>query len=133
MKWPQVFGTKIFGTKIFGSGSVWIPFIVENWKYCSKIIFKCVNSVVRPSFIINFAKFCTCRSREQCAGDGIHYLKCKRKCGWISSVSKHTLNLTHNFTTCWFMQLWVVNALHYWLYGLITFCRSLTVTQINKL
>ena len=22
----------------------------ENWKYCSKIIFKCVNSVVKPTF-----------------------------------------------------------------------------------
>ena len=23
---------------------------IENWKYCSKIIFKCVNSTMRPSF-----------------------------------------------------------------------------------
>ena len=36
-------------------GSVWIPLIVENWKYCSKIIFKCVNSVVGPSFKVVFA------------------------------------------------------------------------------
>ena len=28
-------------------GSVWISLIAENWKHCSKIIFKCVNSVVR--------------------------------------------------------------------------------------
>ena len=36
-------------------GSVWIELIVaetENWKYCSKIIFKCVNSVVGPIFNI---------------------------------------------------------------------------------
>ena len=36
-------------------GSVWIEFIVvetENWKYCSKIIFKCVNSTVGPIFNI---------------------------------------------------------------------------------
>ena len=36
-------------------GSVWIELIfaeTENWnrKYCSKIIFKCVNSIVRPIF-----------------------------------------------------------------------------------
>ena len=36
-------------------GSVWIELILlklktENWKHCSKIIFKCVNSVVGPIF-----------------------------------------------------------------------------------
>ena len=32
-------------------GSVWIELIItetENWKYCSKIIFKCVNSILGP-------------------------------------------------------------------------------------
>ena len=38
-----------------GIRSVWIEFIllklkIENWKYCSKIIFKCVNSAVGPIF-----------------------------------------------------------------------------------
>ena len=36
-------------------GSVWIVFIVietENWKHWSKIIFKCVNSIVGPIFNI---------------------------------------------------------------------------------
>ena len=35
--------------------SVWIELIIaeiENWKYCSKIIFKCVNSIVGPIFNI---------------------------------------------------------------------------------
>ena len=35
--------------------SVWIQLIfseTENWKYCSKIIFKCVNNIVRPIFNI---------------------------------------------------------------------------------
>ena len=41
--------------------SVWIEFIllklkIENWKYCSKIIFKCVNSIVRPIFNKNITK-----------------------------------------------------------------------------
>ena len=33
-------------------GYIWIPLITktENWKHYSKIMFKCVNSVVRPSF-----------------------------------------------------------------------------------
>ena len=36
-------------------GYVWIELILlklktENWKYCNKIIFKCMNSNVRPNF-----------------------------------------------------------------------------------
>ena len=38
----------------------------ENWKHCSKIIFKCVNSVVGPSFNLTFIEIRTCKSREQC-------------------------------------------------------------------
>ena len=49
-------------------GSVWIPFIVENWKHCGKIIFKCVNSTVGPSFKVKFMFFRTYGSREQCMG-----------------------------------------------------------------
>ena len=40
-------------------GCVWIPLIllkIENWKYCSKIIFKCVNSAVKPIFNESFAE-----------------------------------------------------------------------------
>ena len=40
----------------------------ENRKYYSKIIFKCVNNAVGPSFNENFAKFRTCESRKQCIG-----------------------------------------------------------------
>ena len=54
-------------------GSVWISFIaenwklkIENWKHCSKIIFKYLNSAVGPSFNLKFAEFCTCGS---CAWD----------------------------------------------------------------
>ena len=49
-------------------GYVWIPFITDNWKYYSKIIFKCVNSAVWPSFNENFAEKSICKSREQCTG-----------------------------------------------------------------
>ena len=47
-------------------GSVWIVFIVENWKYYSKIIFKCVNNTVRLNFKVVFKKKNTCESCEQC-------------------------------------------------------------------
>ena len=38
------------------------------WKHCNKIIFKRVNSTMRPSFKIKFLFFRTCGSREQCMG-----------------------------------------------------------------
>ena len=38
---------------------------IENWKYYSKIIFKCVNNTVGLSFKVIFAEFRTCKSREQ--------------------------------------------------------------------
>ena len=39
---------------------------IENWKHCSKIIFKCVNSAVGPSFNDNFVENKVCGSHEQC-------------------------------------------------------------------
>ena len=45
-----------------------IVYFVENWKYYSKIIFKCVNSVVRPIFNESFAEKEVCGSSEQCTG-----------------------------------------------------------------
>ena len=38
----------------------------ENGKYCSKIIFKCVNSIVRPNFEVVLLKKST--FHEQCTG-----------------------------------------------------------------
>ena len=38
----------------------------ENWKYCSKIIFKCVNSVVRPIFNEKIDKKWNLWVRKQC-------------------------------------------------------------------
>ena len=46
-------------------GSIWILFIIENWKHCSKIIFKCVNSAVGSIFNENFAEKRGFGSREQ--------------------------------------------------------------------
>ena len=39
---------------------------IENWKYCSKIIFKCVNNIVELIFNENFTKKEVCGSRKQC-------------------------------------------------------------------
>ena len=36
-----------------------------NWKYCSEIIFKCVNSVVGPIFNKKIVKKCNLWDREQ--------------------------------------------------------------------
>ena len=52
-------------------GSVWIEFILlklktENWKHCSKIIFKCVNSTLRPIFNEKFNKKWNLWVRKQC-------------------------------------------------------------------
>ena len=52
----KIIGDKfiLFLNIMFGDeniGSVWIELIVaetENWKHCSKIILKCMNSVVGP-------------------------------------------------------------------------------------
>ena len=38
----------------------------ENWKYCSKIIFKCVNSIVGPIFNEKVAEKWNLWVREQC-------------------------------------------------------------------
>ena len=41
-----------------------IVYFAENWKYCSKIIFKCMNSAVIPIFNESFAEKKICRSCE---------------------------------------------------------------------
>ena len=40
----------------------------ENWKHCSKIIFKYINNVVEPNFKENFVEKSTCGSRKQYTG-----------------------------------------------------------------
>ena len=45
----------------------------ENWKYCSKIIFKCVNSIVGSIFNENFAKKCNLWDPWTVHGCTVHY------------------------------------------------------------
>ena len=40
----------------------------KNWKHYNKIIFKCVNSVVGPSFKVFLVEKITYGSHEQCIG-----------------------------------------------------------------
>ena len=52
-------------------GSVWIELILlklktKNWKYCSKIIFKCVNNTVRHIFNEKIAEKWSLWVHEQC-------------------------------------------------------------------
>ena len=52
-------------------GCVWIELILlklktENWKHCSKIIFKCVNSAVGPNFNEKIDKKWNLWVHEQC-------------------------------------------------------------------
>ena len=48
-------------------GSVWIQLIfAENWKYCNKIIFKCMNSTVKSFLMKKLLKSEVCGSHEQC-------------------------------------------------------------------
>ena len=68
--------TTLKGAKVHGPLILWVCLNIvyywklktENWKYCSKIIFKCVNSAVRLNFKVDFTKIRTCESREQCTG-----------------------------------------------------------------
>ena len=67
-----------------------------------KIIFKCVNSVVGPSFNENFAEKSTYRSRKQCTGPTIQ--KCiagkRPKCAILWPPSPEILfKLTHEINT----------------------------------
>ena len=80
----------------------------ENWKHCSKIIFKCVNSAVRLIFNEKVVEKWSLWVREQCTGalftnssrnrawsswNVCQKKKVKRKRGCRISVSKPTLNI----------------------------------------
>ena len=66
VKWIR----KIKNYKEWVVGCVWIELIFTetenwNWKHCSEIIFKCVNSVVGPIFNKKVAKKCNLWDPEQ--------------------------------------------------------------------
>ena len=64
---------------------------IENWKYCSKIIFKCVNSTVKPIFNKKVAEKwdlwvpCTVHRTHWCAEKGWKVKWCSY-CSWTIAV-----------------------------------------------
>ena len=73
-------------------GSVWIELIVVetenwNWKYYSKIIFKCVNSIVGPIFNEKVAEKWNLWVHEQCT-DALFMEDLVKCCGWIKKKKK---------------------------------------------
>ena len=65
---------------------------VYYWKYCNKIIFKCVNSAMELNFKVFFffAEKNKCKSREQCTGPTVFS---KTQEHTFSVCSKCTLNV----------------------------------------
>ena len=73
------FSTYLFYVQLICTTYYWKPFwihfeficldtiyFVENWKHCNKIIFKCVNSAVRPIFNIFKYVNSVATVRKQC-------------------------------------------------------------------
>ena len=75
-------------------------YFAENWKYYSKIIFKCVNNAVRPILMKILLKKYVCKSHEQCTesiGKAWNTFLKKKKEGEMqmldmATVSKRILN-----------------------------------------
>ena len=65
----------------------------ENWKYCSKIIFKCVNSTVGPIFNEKIDKKWNLWVREQCIN--VLFMEDRSKV----AATVHVPYI--NSTTCW--------------------------------
>ena len=61
----------------------------ENWKYCIKIIFKCVNNAVESNFEVVFAEKSTCGSCEQYTDPSFFSKMLERT---ENVLSKHTLS-----------------------------------------
>ena len=84
---------KSFVSKPFHRVCLDTAYFAENWKYYSKIIFKCVNSTIRPSFKVFFLiKYLWVpwtvhgthwKSKKtlfsSCTGPTVHVLKKKKK------------------------------------------------------
>ena len=73
-------------------GCVWIELIFAetenwNWKYCSEIIFKCVNSVVGPIFNKKVAEKCNLWDHEQYT-DALFTVDKVNYCGWTKKRKK---------------------------------------------
>ena len=103
-----VFLGKIKLQNIFGS--VWIEFIFAetenwNWKHCSKIIFKCMNSIVGPIFNEKVAEKWNLWVREQCTLTWSNNAAGKKKKNQKTQprIQRKTLNPNgHHISLVWF-------------------------------
>ena len=76
-------------------GFVWILLIVENWKHCSKIIFKCVNSTVGPNFkVVLWKKYL----RVLWIVNRTHQKNVGHWTWMLDALSKQSLSLHYNTT-----------------------------------
>ena len=110
-------------------------YFAKNWKYCSKIIFKCVNSVVWPIFNESFGEKEVYGSHKQCptptGKDRNMFLKKKKPKmrRWnADSVSKRILSL-------FFANLFYYSAYFYYyswvsLYFLVIFMGPTILFQL---
>ena len=60
---------------------------IENWKHCNKIIFKCVNSTVRPIFNEKIAEKWSLWVYEQCT-DALFTEDLVNNYGWKKKEKK---------------------------------------------
>ena len=96
-------------------GSVWIELIFAeienwNWKHCSKIIFKCVNSAVRLNFKEKFVEIRNFESHEQCteptqksADMQVLCFQCNPNILYTMKWSRVGLSVPVRFTLEWFI------------------------------
>ena len=66
---------------------------IKNWKYCSIIIFKCVNSTVEPILIKKLLKSKICEIYEQCMS-ALYTIELVKSCRlkkkkWINALKSH--------------------------------------------
>ena len=74
------------------NGCVWIELIFAetenwNWKHCSEIIFKCVNSTVGPILNKKGTEKCNLWDREQCT-NALFTVDKVNCCGWTKKKKK---------------------------------------------
>ena len=74
-------------------------YFAENWKHCSKIIFKCINSTVRPIFNESFAEKRGHGSREQCTKPTENALALLKRASQKKKKRRHKIVLFNTIQT----------------------------------
>ena len=106
IRWNSFKKRKRFKLQFLNKGSVWIELIFAetenwNWKYCSKIIFKCVNSAVEPIFNEKVVEKWNLWLRKQCT-DALFTMQKSTNASWTKKKKKRKLqNKNANATIIW--------------------------------